>query len=974
MADSTASLASSNYIEKLNWRGESGREVRTEGFIEFMIDEGLEYPTGDNNDITLIHRIRRPDGNTALVVGTKTGLWLLHSLVGGGYVEEGVFESGVHASEPIGWIQIGSGFNGERWEVLDIDEYVVFNNGVDLPVTYRIGDTSVTPIHELRMQGVGAVGSIAELNGHLLVGNILEVNTERMDELLSPLESGEVTAFQSGHSAMQHGRSGHLRVSIADDGTAKTHGFIPHESDIGMVIRLENGVQAVIENNVTFGEEGNQRYQLKFGTNKQEPSGMESGMIVSRFSLEFSGVVTIPNETLYWNPSRYDYEVGESFPSIELVSSRGQFNTATHAVLKASLLNGNCIVGIRALGVALVTTYSGSYDYTEQGSFGFIFDGDTESPWGQGSIVSSVDLFPVSHLVTISNPDSGDFRFTRDMVGETLVWESGEERTILYWISPTSVAVDSALPVSAAKFMVTNPDAYGRFDDKTYVDRTGYRIAYSGHSRPRMWQGLSMVTARNESKWLKVKGRFDHIKIGDELLVAEAGEDGSNLFGTVVSRTANRILLDTPALNDIKDTPSILAESYGFNVGFNDLQDDGSAILQMRKLKGHLVIYKETSIFTASYSGNANNPFSFRLIYGGANTGDVDRNLRWKHTVVTVGGHYHLYAGRSGFYRIDLTHQMPQEIPALKLVSRSWFKGVRQLEEEHSGIEPHSFAVDNPITREVWFIFGQMGGRMLRYDYDGDSVSTSDFSIAAGEAMPRPEIRDEGQQVIKSPEDWFIMSTGNRLVVNGVIGAPVEMNVMGRIHGGMLKLDSGTLYLKRFAGWTIVMENSSSVYRLTSGNAEEGNWYHLEDGTPLATSDQQIQKAYLIPRSWSRLGQGYESSLKTGLNHFGDPLNIKDIRSYQPMFSISPELDIPLANQTVILSLLGSRNAGERPRLMFTKHMTKPYEENLIPCFFREHYFQEHIRMTGRNNPMWLMSRTFEVSQVQSEGHGRRPL
>jgi|TARA_Y100000310_G_scaffold175913_1_gene176029 hypothetical protein len=73
------------------------------------------------------------------------------------------------------WIQIAEVEEGHRWEVFNIDNYVVFNNGRELPFTWQSGHASVTPIYELREQGIGAVETITEFNGMLLCGDLLEI-------------------------------------------------------------------------------------------------------------------------------------------------------------------------------------------------------------------------------------------------------------------------------------------------------------------------------------------------------------------------------------------------------------------------------------------------------------------------------------------------------------------------------------------------------------------------------------------------------------------------------------------------------------------------------------------------------------------------------------------------------------------------------------------------------------------------------
>lgn len=86
------------------------------------------------------------------------------------------------------WVQIGSGFSasGQPWQALVLANYAIFNNQVNLPVYWEIGDAAVTPMHELREAGIASVGRIAGYNGFLFVGDIVEIK----DGQLAPWMNG----------------------------------------------------------------------------------------------------------------------------------------------------------------------------------------------------------------------------------------------------------------------------------------------------------------------------------------------------------------------------------------------------------------------------------------------------------------------------------------------------------------------------------------------------------------------------------------------------------------------------------------------------------------------------------------------------------------------------------------------------------------------------------------------------------------
>ena len=198
-----------HYTQKLNFRRELNREIVREG-VDYYLPFGLtgDYQSvpfpGASSPITLIHRVVRPNGETSLVVGTKTDLYRMRYNLDG-YIEPSpVYSDGVGGSPywevPSRWQIIGSGFsaNGRRWEVESVDGTSTFNNGVDLTVSFRHEWDAVVPNYELREQGVVSVGTIASMNGVLLDADITELSTGTNALVIEPLSSGAITVTQAG--------------------------------------------------------------------------------------------------------------------------------------------------------------------------------------------------------------------------------------------------------------------------------------------------------------------------------------------------------------------------------------------------------------------------------------------------------------------------------------------------------------------------------------------------------------------------------------------------------------------------------------------------------------------------------------------------------------------------------------------------------------------------------------------------------
>lgn len=161
--------------------------------------------------ITMFHLARRPNGQMAVIAATETTIYRFHSFEKGPFWSEDpadypagqtpLFVSEDPADYPAGqiakfiqdmedqgtWVVIGAGFStdAQRWEALNINGWAVFNNGVDLPVTYRVEDDRVYPIYELRELGVASVGCISELYGALIVGDISEITEDGLTALFA---------------------------------------------------------------------------------------------------------------------------------------------------------------------------------------------------------------------------------------------------------------------------------------------------------------------------------------------------------------------------------------------------------------------------------------------------------------------------------------------------------------------------------------------------------------------------------------------------------------------------------------------------------------------------------------------------------------------------------------------------------------------------------------------------------------------
>lgn len=144
---SPENVGPANYTEKTNWRRLDDKEVRREGTTLFS-----NVLTG----VIGMWEALRPNGSRALVAATATGIYRFDP-------------------SDDGWDTLGTGFTATEWQGESIDGYLVLNNGVDLPVYFRVEDSVVTPMKEMREIGIGMVGTISIYNGFLLCADISEI-------------------------------------------------------------------------------------------------------------------------------------------------------------------------------------------------------------------------------------------------------------------------------------------------------------------------------------------------------------------------------------------------------------------------------------------------------------------------------------------------------------------------------------------------------------------------------------------------------------------------------------------------------------------------------------------------------------------------------------------------------------------------------------------------------------------------------
>jgi hypothetical protein len=416
------------------------------------------------------------------------------------------------------------------------------------------------------------------------------------------------------------------------------------------------------------------------------------------------------------------------------------------------------------------------------------------------------------------------------------------------------------------------------------------RIIWSQIREPLKWASPTPGSITDGSQTLTLKYPAKSYSIGDKITVTGAGTNGGNLSTTIAGITSNQTLfLSDAASTTVSELSVLQTGEIGSIIGYEDLEDDGSGVVNMAPLQNMIVIYKDTSIFVGQYTGNTNIPFKFRVIKVPSS-----QALYYKHTLTPLKNS-HIYIGRDSFYSFDLSSGGPKEVSALASIKDLFFSQ-SEITSTNS-----VYATDNVLTNEIWFCFGSLtDDHAICYDYRHETASTTNTNVSAAASVKKPPATNE---------DWFVMGT----------------NVGGVIRYGLSNEDVSDWGEKR------------SIY-----------WKR--------------------PSNYSTTKVSYESKLQGGLANFGDAYNEKDFRGYLLQLASQQE-----ENATLTIKVYGYSNPyGTATTLVDGFQITTPSTRNLVPCFFRQHLFQDEIVATEQKN-VRLAARTFDVGMVASASETRQP-
>lgn len=1002
-----------NYVTKRDWRRYLDREIRAEGYDLFNpnpLVEAPEPPSG-GEPITLNAQVRSPNGRTAFVVGTATTLWRYFGVENGEYYVEGVVEDGYFDDNPGVWVEIGSGFSstGRRWEAVSVAGWLILNNGVDLPVAYRVEDMAVTPLYELREQGVASVGTISKLSDILLCGDIRQLDADKHVEIMSAI-AGAIPMMQTGQfkssvlATVNNGTpgvEGNTLIAESDD-FDPGNGFTGRE---GETIRMANGlereivsvvsnVECVLDGEPDLAEPAQPFWLI---SSDQDPFyGSESADDV------FPG---IPYEDLvgrlvFW-------ESGEVRRIEFMDGSTMRFDSDQAVPLgNVSLENPS------AYAAFTDTNYIDRFHYRKLWAL-------PGAPTRFAAVIPGT-VTAGSHVLQLTYPVKS--LSSGQEITITDAGENGEAlRTTIIFAYPGTTKVlllsDSALPgVLESITAALDAEAAAQLT----VDNAEATLAA---------QQAALAAAQVESE-ADPDDATKKQAVADASAKVDAAQAAlSAAQVALTAATAARV--EAEAQETTVETLLTATDAVGSIAGFEDLTGDGSGILKMLELRGYIVIYKETGIFIGRFTGATARPFEYEEL-------DVPVATALYHpdTLILVNGGYHLYASKDSFYRFDLATRHPQVFEPFAACRDKFFDaldikpllgpevggeiavGGAEVFEELTGLTPGAeyeltyesgevvrvqasaegeytvfpppgwtpqedpedeelflpikfsfrqvlgsnsslvFAADNAVTKEIFVCFpSTTDDKVLRFDYETGTASTSGAAYSAAATIQRPTSKVQ----VGVNEQWFVMGTdgGKVLRYGRIAGNPIPSGAVKATTSGQVATTTSTFFTPEMVGRTL---------KFSGGKCAAVTAYTDPTHVTLMGDVAGItsQAFIVLPAIWHRDGDPYDSVFESGLEAFGTASSEKQWTEYVPILASQQSTNTPLT-----LSFIGGANPSGAAVLASTT-LNRPLTQNLVTLILLQHYLADRVTVSGKNNPCELASRHLRVDGVDSRHFNRR--
>ena len=303
-------------------------------------------------------------------------------------------------------------------------------------------------------------------------------------------------------------------------------------------------------------------------------------------------------------------------------------------------------------------------------------------------------------------------------------------------------------------------DAYGLVPD-ALTTHIGFRRVWSAQGDPTSIAATvpgSILIGTND---LTLAWPMVSFETGDSITVIGAGTAGGNLTTTITAVTGTGVTLadnaNTTVSNaDVQQTADLTSIS-----GWDDIEDDGSALACLIVLKTQLINLKASGhIWQTYYTGDIDTPFANDRVTKKA--GAAPRFPRAVAVMNSGKDEYIIFPGAKHFFRFGLGSQaVEQDTMFIGAEKELFFNRI-------AGAARYSvFCADNVCTDEMLFIYpweayeefyyGANRALALRYAKGDESLAEiSGFNFTCAAAVKKPTAGLTADEL----EDWFIMGDG----------------------------------------------------------------------------------------------------------------------------------------------------------------------------------------------------------------------
>lgn len=311
--------------------------------------------------------------------------------------------------------------------------------------------------------------------------------------------------------------------------------------------------------------------------------------------------------------------------------------------------------------------------------------------------------------------------------------------------------------------VMNNPLPYKTIVDGATTTRITFRRVWSNEGDPRDFAATVPGSITATSTALTLSWPMASLTVGDAIIINGAGTSGGNLGTSITAISGIHITIATPALFTVSGVDVYKSTALDSIVGYDDIEDDGSAIVLQIPLKTQLISFKASGhIWQTYYTGDVDTPFAKDRV-----TKKPGVAPRFPRAVVNIANddneEYLLFIGAKHFYRFDLGSQAPLQSPLFMGAEKELFFSRIQ------GLDVYDvWAADNACTDEIFFAYlwqdyevGYYGANRaiaVKYAKGCESISEiSDFNFTCAAAVQKPW----GGFTCDEVEMWFLMGDGD---------------------------------------------------------------------------------------------------------------------------------------------------------------------------------------------------------------------